>query len=157
MLKLRLFAATVESVLLYGCEAWTVTPELAKDLDGCYTHMPRTVPNIHWKQHAELYGDLPKISQKIRERRTRFAGHCARSDEPVSMLVCWIPKHGGKEAWETCPYLHWHPWGGHRTGGSRFQDSNAGQKPVESHCSSGKSPALSKLVRLNIRKVLIHL
>ncbi len=38
-LKLRLFVATVESVLLYGCEAWTITIKLATELDGCYTRM----------------------------------------------------------------------------------------------------------------------
>ena len=44
-------AATVESVLLYGCEAWTITSKLAKNLDGCYTYMLRSVFNIPWKQH----------------------------------------------------------------------------------------------------------
>ena len=43
---------------------------------------------------AELYGDLPRIFQKIRERRTKFAGHCARGEERVSKLVNWTPKHG---------------------------------------------------------------
>ena len=38
-----------------------------------------------------------KISQKKRERRTRFTWHCARSDEPVSKMVCWILKHGKKK------------------------------------------------------------
>ena len=96
--KLRLFSATVESVLLYGCEAWTVTSKLAKSLDGMYTRMLRTVLGVHWSQHLtnkELYGKLPKLSDKIRQRRARFAGHCSRSkDEPVSKLIHWIPKHG---------------------------------------------------------------
>ena len=36
--------------------------------------------------------NLPKLSDKIRERGTRFAGHCSRSaNEPVSKLV-----HGRK-------------------------------------------------------------
>ena len=100
-LKYRIFAATVESVLLYGCEAWTTTNKIERDLDGCYTRMLRTVYNIHWKQHMtnkELYGDLPKLSQKIRERRGRFAGHCFRNkSEPVSRLVHWIPKHGRRK------------------------------------------------------------
>ena len=98
--KLRLFAATVESVLLYGCEAWTITPKLAKELDGCYACMLRAVFNIHWKQHitnVELYGDLPKITQQTRDRRTRFASHCSRSMECVSKLVHWTPKHGIKK------------------------------------------------------------
>ena len=96
--KLRVFAATVESVLTYGCEAWTLSPRLSKSLDGCYTRMLRKVLNISWKQHLtnkELYGDLPKLSHKISVRRRRFAGHCYRSKkEPVSKLVLWTPKHG---------------------------------------------------------------
>lgn len=96
--KLRVFSATVESVLTYGCEAWTVTPKIAKTLDGCYTRMLRKVLNVSWKQHItniELYGELPKLTHKIRRRRKRFAGHCLRSkDEPISKLVLWTPRHG---------------------------------------------------------------
>ena len=36
-LKIRLFRATVESILLYGSETWTITEALAKQIDGCYT------------------------------------------------------------------------------------------------------------------------
>ena len=98
--KLRLFAVTVESVLLYGCEGWTTTTKIEKELGGCYTRMLRTVLNVHWKQYmtnAELYDKLPRISQKIRERRTRFAGHCFRCEEPVSNMIFWAPKHGNKK------------------------------------------------------------
>ena len=68
-LKERLFLSTVESVLLYGCEAWTLTRKLEKQLDGCYTRLLRTAFNIHWQEHVtnkELYGELPKVSDKIR-------------------------------------------------------------------------------------------
>ena len=98
--KLRLFAATVETVLLYGSEAWTVTPKIAKDLDGCYTRMLRVIQNVSWRQHmtnAELYRDLPKISQKIKIRRLRFAGHCFRSNECASKMIFWMPKHGSRK------------------------------------------------------------
>ncbi|XP_072019802.1 uncharacterized protein [Amphiura filiformis] len=44
--------------------------------------------------NVDLYGDLPKISHKIRERGIRFAGHCSRSEEPASKMVHWMPKHG---------------------------------------------------------------
>ena len=87
-------------MLLYGCETWTITLKLTKELDGCFTRMLRAVFNIHWKQHianAELYGNLSKITQKIRNRRTRFAGHCSRSVEYVSKLVNWTPTHGNKK------------------------------------------------------------
>ena len=32
--KARFFFATVESILLYGCETWTLTPSMEKSLDG---------------------------------------------------------------------------------------------------------------------------
>ena len=45
--------------------------------------------------NQQLYADLPKITDKIRERRLRFAGHCCRSsDETVSRLLLCNPKHG---------------------------------------------------------------
>ncbi len=34
--KRRLFVTTVESVLLYGCEAWSLTVKDEKALDGVY-------------------------------------------------------------------------------------------------------------------------
>ena len=48
-LKTRLFIATVESVLLYGCESWTFTSALERSLDGCYTRMLRAALNISWQ------------------------------------------------------------------------------------------------------------
>ena len=33
--KLRFFHATVESVLLYGCEAWSLLPIMERSLIGC--------------------------------------------------------------------------------------------------------------------------
>ena len=39
------------------------------------------------------------ITDKIRERRLRFAGHCCRSkEEPVSKVLNWSPKHGKRKA-----------------------------------------------------------
>ena len=39
--KIRLRIATVESVLLYGCETWTLTNSLLKNQDGTYTKILR--------------------------------------------------------------------------------------------------------------------
>ena len=41
--KLRVFKTTVESILLYGCESWTLTKTLEKPLDGTYTWLLRRV------------------------------------------------------------------------------------------------------------------
>ncbi len=77
LLKVRLFTATVESVLLYGCEAWTLNKRLEKWIDGCYTRMLRAVKGVHWSMHmhnSTLYGTLRPVSEKIRSRRLRLAG-----------------------------------------------------------------------------------
>ena len=97
-LKVRLFVATVETVLLYGAETWTLTSALKKRLDGCYTRMLRLALNISWRSHTTnrlLYGDLPPVSLKVQQRRMRLAGHCMRHrEEEASKLVLWTPADG---------------------------------------------------------------
>ena len=64
-LKCRLFVTTVESVLVYGCEAWTLTVKDKKALDGVYTRMLRAALNVSWEDHirnVDLYGFLPKLT-----------------------------------------------------------------------------------------------
>ena len=98
--------------------------------------------------NKELYGDLPKISDKIRERRARFAGHCfRRSDEAVTDLLHWIPKHGQRKSGR--PPLTFIELLKRDTGfrGRGAQDSYAGQKVLEGHHSSGKPPDLSNMPR----------
>ena len=97
-LKKRFFVATVESILLYGCESWSLTESLEKSLGGTYTRMLRMALDIHWSSHTtndELYGELPRIADKIAARRLRLAGHCHRHPElSTQKLVLWEPTHG---------------------------------------------------------------
>ena len=97
-IKLSFFFATVESVLLYGSECWTLKPTLQKSLDGCYTRMLRAVLNISRNVHVTnktLYEGIPRVSDKVAARRMRLAGHCQRHQElPASKLVLWEPTHG---------------------------------------------------------------
>ena len=91
--KIRVFRVTIEPILLYGSETWTLSAKQQRRLDGCYTRLLRRVQNLSWKNHPTLdtiYGHLPKISSTLRKRRVQFAGHCARaSDELVSSFVLW--------------------------------------------------------------------
>ena len=99
-LKRRLFIATVESVLLYGAEAWTLTAQQEKALDGVYTRMLRLALNVSWRDHirnVDLYAGLPKLSVKLRVKRMRLAGHCIRHAElSASKVILWEPKHGSR-------------------------------------------------------------
>ena len=97
-LKIRFFRATIESVLLYGAETWTLTKTLQNRLNGAYTKLLRTALNISWKEHktnAELYGDLQPITISLCQHRLRFIGHCWRSkDELIHKLLLWDPTQG---------------------------------------------------------------
>ena len=98
--KKRFFVATVESILLYGCEAWALNKAMEKSLDGTFTRMLRKALNVHWSTHTpneQLYGDLPLVSNKIAARRLQLAGHCHRHPELAAQrLVLWEPTHGHK-------------------------------------------------------------
>lgn len=97
-LKVRTFQATVEAVLLYGAETWTVTKTLGKRIDGTYTRMLRMVLGVSWKDkltNKELYGNLPRVTSKIQERRMKLSGHIQRhQDLTAHHLLCWKPTHG---------------------------------------------------------------
>lgn len=97
-LKIKFFRACVESILLYNSETWTLTQTMETKIDGLYTKLLRKALNISWRDHVsnqELYGDIPKLSSTIRQRRMRFAGHCFRaSNQPISKLLFWTPSQG---------------------------------------------------------------
>ena len=97
-LKVRLFQATVESILLYGSETWTISKSLSKRIDGCYTRMLRMALNINWRDKINnntVYGTMPRATVKIRERRLRLAGHVQRHDDLTAHKVLfWDPQHG---------------------------------------------------------------
>ena len=60
-IKLEIFRATVEPILLYGSETWTLSMKLEKRLDGTYTRLLMRAQNLSWKRHpsiSDIYGDL---------------------------------------------------------------------------------------------------
>ena len=80
-LQRRFFVATIESILLYGCDSWTLSKKQEKSLNGTYTRMLRKALNIHWTSltnNKDLYGNLPVVSDKIFSRRMQRAVHCHR-------------------------------------------------------------------------------
>ena len=74
-LKIKLFHATVESVLLYGCETWTITTKIRKALDGCYTRMLPSALNVDWKTHmtnADCTVTFLKLQKKNQSKTTNI-------------------------------------------------------------------------------------
>jgi hypothetical protein len=88
-LKVNLFRATVEPIILYGEETWTMNSKMHRRLDGCYTNMLRRIQNMSWKNHhtlSEIYGTIPKLSTRLAERRARFAGHF---EQKLKQFLIW--------------------------------------------------------------------
>jgi len=59
--------------------------------------MLRKALNISCREHVTnelLYGDLPKISTKIRTRRLKLAGHCARHPEEAAFNQIGVAEEG---------------------------------------------------------------
>ena len=96
--KTQMFRSTVESVFLYGSAAWTLTETLAKRIDGCFTRLLRSALGFTWRDHVnnkELYAEVPKATDTIKQKRLKLAGHCYRHpEEAESNLVLWTPNHG---------------------------------------------------------------
>ena len=97
-----LFFLGETSILLYGCTTWTLTRRMEKKLDGSYTRMLRAILNKSWRQHPtkqQLHGYLPPITETIKVRRIRHAGHCWRSrDDLISDVLLWTPTRGRAKA-----------------------------------------------------------
>ena len=97
-IKIQLFRATTETILLYGSSTWTLTKQEEKALDGTYTRMLRKVLNIGWNEkisNITLYGSLSKITNTIKSRRLKLAGHVFRDKtSPAHLTVTWMPSHG---------------------------------------------------------------
>ena len=96
-LKRRLFVATVESVLTYGCKCWSLTSTLEQPLDGSYTWMLHAAFNINWQSHItndSLYDMQPRVLDKVTWRRLGLAGHCYRQGNLAGKLILWEPRHG---------------------------------------------------------------
>ena len=98
-LNTNIFIAACESVLLYG-SSWTKAQD--NSLDGTYTKMSRMVLAVSWKDKVSndvFYRTLPKLSDKIRSRRLKLAGHCIRHPEFLANdLVTWEPEARRMEA-----------------------------------------------------------
>ena len=57
--KLKIFTTTVEPILIYGCDSWSLTQSVENALDDTYTRMLQKTQNVSWRHHMtnqELYG-----------------------------------------------------------------------------------------------------
>jgi len=82
-IKIRVYLALVQSVLLYASETWTLTSADAKFLEAFHMKCQRRILRISWRQfvrNSEISAltGLPPINYVIRHRRIAVFGHIAR-------------------------------------------------------------------------------
>ena len=95
-LRTALFQATVETVLLYNAETWTLTDTLERQLDAAHSSLLRAAYSIKFDArmtNAALYqrARLQRPSDFLRTRRLQLAGHIIRAEsrcpEPVQDVL----------------------------------------------------------------------
>ena len=82
--KLRVLKTYVWSILLYGCETWTITAEIKKNLEAAEMWFYRRMLRISWKEKRTNESILEETNQErslintISERQLKFLGHICR-------------------------------------------------------------------------------
>ena len=85
--KIRLTKCYIWSILLYGCEAWSLTKTLEKKLRAFEMWTYRRIARISWKEKKTNHQVLQtlgitstEIISTVRKRITRYFGHIRRHD-----------------------------------------------------------------------------
>ena len=90
--KLRVYNVVVKPVVLYGCEAWTLTEERKRKLEVFENGVLRRIlgpvfdeeEGRYRRRHNREIRELTeqtKLQNEVVMRRLRYAGHCARMSE----------------------------------------------------------------------------
>ena len=77
-MKIRLYQAAVCSTLTHACEAWTMTDEVSRKVNGFNSRCLHIITGDHYRDTA-LTPTFDLLSA-IRKRRLRFLGHILRLD-----------------------------------------------------------------------------
>ena len=98
--KIRILKSNVLSVLLYGCETWSIIRSDEKKLDAFMHKCLRRLLRIRWSQRIRndeirrRAGIEQTISEVIRQRRWKFIGHVLRRDNNniARKASTWTPE-----------------------------------------------------------------
>ena len=92
--KLNTLKAYVWSVLMYGCECWTLTSDLERKLEATEMWFIRRILKISWNERKsneevmEMCGYKRALITTIRRRQLDFFGHLNRADRIEKQLLC---------------------------------------------------------------------
>jgi hypothetical protein len=79
--------------IFFHLSGLTLTDTLSRKLDGCYTKLLCYALNHKWSDYvpnSTLYNGLEFVSIRLLEKQLSFAGHCIRSNQPISdEILLW--------------------------------------------------------------------
>ena len=97
--KLKLFNATVMSVLLYGSETWKGLKEIENKLRVFESNCLRKIMNIKWYEHVteeevRRRSGQQSVIQRWKTQRWRYYGHVLRMSEErlPKQVLSWTPE-----------------------------------------------------------------
>ena len=112
--KLRIYNASVISILLYGSETWALPKHLAARINGFDSRSLRRIKGIHWSEHVtneELRRrtQQPPASSILAQRRVRWYGHVLRLDNnhPTRRILHFQPQEAGWRRPRGAPRTRW--------------------------------------------------
>ena len=104
--KLKLFKSLVLSILLYGCESWTLSAELEKRIQAFEMKSYRRLLHISWAEHktnvyvrgriTALAGPQEPLLATIRRRKLAWFGHVTRHNT-LSKTILQGTVEGGRK------------------------------------------------------------
>ena len=97
----RLPVSTAESGFTYVFEAWVLSANDEKVLDGVYIRILRVTLNVSSEDHTSNINLYNKLPQHQRQRDIRLARHCAK--HPEFSVILWEPTHDQSSMIETTP------------------------------------------------------
>lgn len=103
-LRVRMVRCYIFSVLLYGCESWTLDISLEKKLDAFEMYIYRRILRISWVQRVSNVEVLNRMRKQkelmltIKERKTRYIGHIMRGKKYELLRLIIEGKVQGKRS-----------------------------------------------------------
>jgi len=109
-LKIKIYRTIILSVVLYGCEAWSLTFREERKLRVFENMVLRRIfgprrdevtgewRRLHNEELSDLYSS-PNIVRVIKSRRMRWAGHVARMGEERVCIGSWRGNRREGEHW----------------------------------------------------------
>ena len=104
--KIRLYRALVVTILLYGCESWTLSAATSRKVEAFEMKSYRRLLHIHWTEHrtnefvlgriADLAGAQEPLLSVVRRRKLSWYGHVTRQDNSLAKTILQGTLEGGR-------------------------------------------------------------